>query len=254
MPDELIEQGMARDGLAASGVILEMCVDSLDLALAAVRGGADRIELCGPLNGGGITPSGGLVAAARAMIDLPLAMLVRARTGPFTATAAEFEVMRRDVLYARGAGMDMVVVGILSEDRTVDVERTRELVELARPMQTTFHRAFDATPNPEQSLEDVILTGATRVLTSGASTTAVQGAYTVARLQQAARGRIAMLLCGGVAVSTIRQALALSGVNEVHAALRNSIGPGYTSGRPAPGELDHFAAAVSKLKARMRRV
>ncbi len=252
MPDPLTSKNSIQNGLAKDGLVLEICVDSLDLALAAARGGADRIELCGPLHDGGITPSAGVAAAARAMIDLPLAMLVRARTGPFTASAAEFEVMQRDVLYAREIGMDMVVLGILRADRTVDVERTRDLVTLAQPMQTTFHRAFDATPDPEQALVDVIETGATRVLTSGGSTTALQGALQVARLQDAARSRITMLLCGGIGLLSIREAVAISKVREVHAALRDSVGPNYALGCPLPEELERFASAVSTLKLRMR--
>jgi copper homeostasis protein len=247
MPDSPAQNGVER-----TGVTLEMCVDSLDLALATARGGADRIELCGPLHGGGITPSAGLAAAARATIDVPLAMLVRARTGAFTASAAEFEVMRRDVLYAREIGMDMVALGLLREDRTVDIERTRELVELAGPMEVTFHRAFDAAADQAQALMDVIETGAARILTSGASTTAVQGASTVARLQHAAGGRIVMLLCGGIGISNVRQALAISQVQEVHAALRNSLGPNAACGHLTPQELEHFASAVAKLKLRMR--
>jgi copper homeostasis protein len=110
------------------------------------------------------------------MIDLPLAMLVRAGIGPFIAFAAEFEVMRRDVLYAREFGMDIVVIGILREEGDVDVEPTSELVALAKPMRVTFHRAFDAAADQNQALADVIQTGAARILTSGASFTALQGA------------------------------------------------------------------------------
>lgn len=247
MPDPLDRNGLSRDSL-----VLEMCVDSLDLALAAARGGADRIEICGPLHGGGITPSAGLAAAARAMIDLPLVMLVRARTGPFTASASEFEAMRRDVLYARDIGMDMVALGILRSDRSVDVERTRELVTLAHPMQATFHRAFDAAIDLDQAMVDVMQTGATRILTSGASATALQGASTVARLQTAAQGRIGMLLCGGIGISNVRQAVAIAKVGEVHAALRNTLGSNSATGPLLPPDLDRFAAAVATLKVRMQ--
>ena len=233
-------------------VTLEICVDSLDLALAAVRGGADRIELCGPLYGGGITPSAGLARAARGAIDLPLAMLVRPRTGPFTVSEAEFEVMRQDVLFAREIGMDIAVLGILREDRTVDVERTRELVERALPMQVTFHRAFDATADQEQALADVISTGANRILSSGARANALLGAPAVARLRAAADGQVDLILCGSIGASTIRQAVTLSGVREIHAALRNSVRASQLNGMMRAGDLDHFAEAVAKLKSRMR--
>ncbi len=230
---------------------LEICVDSLGLALAAEQGGADRIELCGPLHGGGITPSAGLAAAARAKINVPLAMLVRVRTGAFTVSAAEFEVMRRDVLYARELGMDVVVLGILRDDQTVDVERTGALVELSRPMQVTFHRAFDVAVDREQALADVIATGATRILTSGASASALLGAAAVAHLRERAATRITMLLCGGVGVTNVKQAMAISGTSEVHAALRSSVAIDASTGTHSDADLDHFAASVAKLKTRM---
>jgi copper homeostasis protein len=202
--------------------LLEICVDSLDLAHAAVRGGADRLELCGPLFDGGVTPSAGFVAAARRMIDLPLAMLVRPRAGSFTPSAAEFEVMRQDILYARNIGIDIIVLGLLHSDQTVDMERTGELVELARPLEVTFHRAFDVSRNLEASLTSVIQTGATRILTSGGQASAVSGAATVKELRETADNRIGFLLCGGISAATVCAALETANVGEVHAGLRES--------------------------------
>jgi copper homeostasis protein len=230
------------------GIPLEICVDSLGLAQAAVRGGADRIELCGPLRDGGITPSAGLAVAARKSIELPIAMLVRPRTGAFTASEAEFAVMREDVLFAQKIGIDLVVLGILREDRRVDVERTRELVELARPMQVTFHRAFDEALNLNEALNDIIQTGAKRILTSGARSSAVQGATVVRELGQAAGGRIGLLLCGGVNSENVRQALETSGVREVHAALRSDLCLEESTGIVSQESLRHFSESVSRLK------
>jgi copper homeostasis protein len=230
---------------------LEICVDSLGLALAAARGGADRIELCGPLHDGGITPSAGLAAAARRSVDLPIAMLVRSRTGAFTATADEFEVMRQDVLYARSIGMNLVVLGILHEDRTVDIERTRELVECAGPMEVTFHRAFDAAHDLKAALRDVKETGATRILTSGGRPSAVLGAPVVHDLLAEADDQIGLLLCGGISSTTVRQVLDSSGVHEVHAALRSSIRVRPQTGSIPEESLEHFADCVSKLKEKM---
>ena len=233
-------------------VTLEICVDSLDLAVAAARGGADRIELCGPLQGGGTTPSAGFVAAARSTLHLPLAMLIRPRTGAFTASAAEFEVMRHDLLFARATGIDIAVLGILHADRTVDVARTRELIAIAQPMQVTFHRAFDVTADPFTAIEAVINTGATRILTSGASSTAVQGASMVARLRDAAADRLGLLLCGSISSATVAQALAVSGASEVHAALRSSIGPHPLSAPLSEEGKEHFTEAVAQLKCSLR--
>lgn len=227
---------------------MEICVDSLALAEAAAWGGADRIELCGSLHDGGITASAGLAAAARRRIEIPIAMLIRPRTGPFTVSPAEFAVMREDILYARDIGMDLVVLGILLENGTVDVERTSELVRLAYPMQVTFHRAFDATRNLDEALGSVIQTGATRILTSGGKQDAVLGAPTVARLRESTQNRIGLLLCGGVSAATAFASMQASGSDEVHAALRHCL-PVDPSGGPLKDEdLKHFSRSVQDLR------
>jgi copper homeostasis protein len=227
--------------------LLEICVDSLDLAFAAVRGGADRLELCGPLFDGGVTPSAGFVAAARRMIDLPLAMLVRPRAGSFTSSDAEFEVMRQDILYARNIGINIIVLGLLHSDQTVDMERTRELVELAHPLEVTFHRAFDVSPDLEASLESVLQTGATRVLTSGGQASAVSGAATVKKLRETADNRIAFLLCGGITAATVSAALETSKVAEVHAGLRESARTALSA-----RSFEVFTASVDALRQKIR--
>jgi copper homeostasis protein len=206
--------------LKEMGMTLEICVDSVALAQAAVRGGADRIELCGPLEDGGVTPDSRLVAVVREAVEIPIAMLVRRRTGPFTVSEAEFEEMRQEVLFARRNGVDIVVIGILQPDGTVDVERTRQLVELAYPMQVTFHRAFDSAPDLDSGLQAVLRTGASRLLTSGGSSSAVTGAPIVSKLQGVAGDRLSLVVCGGVTPENIAVVLECSGVREVHAALR----------------------------------
>jgi len=200
--------------------LLEICVDSLDLAHAAVRGGADRLELCGPLFDGGVTPSAGFVAAARRMIDLPLAMLVRPRAGSFTPSAAEFEVMRQDILYARNIGIDIIVLGLLHSDQTVDMERTGELVELARPLEVTFHRAFDMSRDLHESLEEIIHAGVDRVLTSGAHQKVEEGLSTLLQLNQAAGNRVAVMAGGGITERNVRRIIQNTGVREIHASVR----------------------------------
>jgi copper homeostasis protein len=214
--------------------LLEICVDSLDLALAAVRGGADRLELCGPLFDGGVTPGAGFVAAARRLIDLPLAMLVRPRAGSFTPSVAEFEVMRQDILYARNIGIDIIVLGLLRSDQTVDMEGTRELVELARPLEVTFHRAFDVSPNLQESLASVIETGATRILTAGGQASAVSGAATVKELRESADNLIGFLLCGGITAATV-----CSAVETANVAVSS-------------GSFEVFTASVDALRKQMR--
>ena len=220
---------------------LEICVDSLALAQAAVRGGADRIELCGPLEDGGVTPAWDLTVAVRRAVNVPIAMLVRQRTGPFTVSEVEFEGMRQEVLFARRSGVDFVVLGILHPDRTVDVERTRQLVELAYPMGVTFHRAFDSTPDLDMALRAVLGTGASRLLTSGGSDSAVSGAPIVSRLQWEAGEALSLVVCGGITPENIGAVLEQAGVREVHAALRQIAAIETESFGP-------FVEAVSELK------
>src|SRR5260370_29380211 len=158
---------------------LEICVETLAAALAAERGGADRIELCENLSVGGVTPDVDLMRAARTQIDIPIFAMIRPRGGDFLYTAAEFKEMVRDLALARNYGMDGAVFGLLTAEGLVDIERTRELVELARPLPATFHRAFDETPNLRAAVENVIVSGAARILTCGGKAKAEGGGATI---------------------------------------------------------------------------
>jgi copper homeostasis protein len=204
-------------------ILIEVCVDSVASAIAAERGGARRVELCSNLLEGGVTPSAGLIALVRARTSLGLQVMIRPRGGDFCYTAEEFEIMRRDIMVAKELGANGVVLGILDADGNVDTERTRQLVEVARPLGVTFHRAFDMSADLFCALEDICVTGADRLLTSGGEQTAWQGIQAIGQLVKAAQGRIVIMGGAGIdddnAVSIIEQ----TGIKEIHVGLGSPI-------------------------------
>jgi len=199
--------------------LLEISVDGIDKAVAAERGGADRIELCADLSVGGLTPSRDLLRSVRERAHIPIYSMIRPRAGDFVYSDSEFAEMERSVALAAECGMDGVVLGILKENRRIDMARTRRLVDLARPLPVTFHRAFDETPDFALALEEVMQTGAARILTSAGAKTALQGAAKLAELAAAARDRILILPGAGITVSNLAEVVQKTGAIEFHAGL-----------------------------------
>jgi copper homeostasis protein len=203
--------------------VVEISVESVERAVAAERGGALRIELCGSLDIGGVTPGVELMREVRARVSVPIFSMVRPRGGDFVYSAAEFEEMRAAIKAARSTGMDGVVLGLLKADGTVDVARTAELVRSAAPLPVTFHRAFDESADLAAALEDVIATGATRLLTSGGSATASEAVALIAELVRNARGRIAVMPGSGVTAGNVAEIAVATGATEIHAGLSSVV-------------------------------
>jgi copper homeostasis protein len=196
--------------------ILEICLDSAESAITAEQAGADRVELCANLTEGGTTPSLGMITTTRQSINIPLHVIIRPRGGDFCYSDTEFEVMKADVIAAKQAKADGIVVGILNPDGTVDIERTRLLVDIARPMSVTFHRAFDLTIDPFEALEDIIKTGANRILTSGKEKTAVEGIPLLMSLIKKAKDSIIIMPGAGLNETNLATFLSETGAKEVH--------------------------------------
>jgi copper homeostasis protein len=198
-------------------LILEVCVDSVESAIAAQQGGAGRIELCADLEHGGTTPSAGLIRSVRESVSLKIHVMIRPRAGDFCYSEAEFEVMKGDIQNAKKLGIDGLVFGILTSARTIDTERTKILVEMSRPMSVTFHRAFDETVDLFAALSGLAQLGVDRVLTSGGKPSVEPGVQTLADIVREAGSSIKVLAGGGITLENVVDVIEKTNVDEVHA-------------------------------------
>jgi copper homeostasis protein len=206
-----------------SPFLLEISVETAEIAVVAERGGARRIELCTELRLGGLPPGEELMRRTRELVRVPIFAMIRPRAGDFVYSAQELAHMHRDIAAAKRFGMDGIVLGLLTRDRRVDIERTRELVQVAQPLPVTFHRAFDDVADLDAALEAVIETGAARILTSGGAPTAPQGLGVLAKLVAAAGNRITIVPGSGVNASNILEVAQRTQAREFHSGLGTRI-------------------------------
>lgn len=206
--------------------ILEICAGSVESAIAARNGGAERIELCTALEIGGVTPSAGVIAEARKVEGLTLNVIIRPRGGDFLYNEYEVACMEQDIRTCKQHGVDGVVIGALTADGDIDITTCKRLINAAEGMSITFHRAFDMCRNPHEALEELIALGCNRVLTSGQAATAEAGIPLLKKLVEQANGRIIIMPGCGVNSNNAANILHATGAGEIHASARKSVGSG----------------------------
>jgi len=202
---------------------IEICANSVQSAINAANGGADRIELCQNLNEGGTTPSYAAIKYCAEKLSLKTMVLIRPRPGDFCYNEAEYEAIKDDVLTCRKLGVHGVVIGFLDKNLDIDTKRTADIVKLARPMEVTFHRAFDRCRDWRIALEQIIECGCDRILTSGQRKTAPEGADNLREIQKQANGRIKILAGSGVNSQNAADLIRMTDVSEVHSSCKHTI-------------------------------
>ncbi|MCM4152872.1 copper homeostasis protein CutC [Arenibacter sp. N53] len=183
-------------------MIVEVCANSLESAVNAQKAGADRIELCTELAGGGTTPSFGLLKVIKKYISIPVNVLIRPRSGEFTYSDLEFEIMKKDIELCKELGFNGIVSGVLKKDFTLDVERTKELINLSKPMQFTFHRAFDWVEDPMATLKQLEELEVDTILSSGQQNSSVAGIDLLSKLLNKSE-RTVIMPGGGIQDSNV---------------------------------------------------
>ena len=203
-------------------MIVEVCANSYESAINAELGGANRIELCKDLHLDGLTPDDEVVIKAFNKLKIPVFILVRPRAGNFVYTNEEFELMKSDIIKFKKQGCNGIVSGILNTNNTIDLERTKELIELSRPLEFTFHRAFDKVINPLKAMENLIKLGVNRILTSGQENTAIRGLKLLKELNKINNNRIIILPGAGMKTKFF-EIFSKAGFKEIHGSFKSEI-------------------------------
>ena len=201
-------------------MIIEVCAESYEYAIKAEKAGADRIELCKDLHLDGVTPDYESAKRTIDTLNIPMFILIRPRQGDFNYSEKEFELMKADIIIFKEMGCKGIVSGMLNENKNIDIERTKELVNLSRPLEFTFHRAFDVVSDPLKEIENLIEIGVDRVLTSGQKDKAIEGLELLKEFKNISKNRIKIMPGSGINKSNI---VNFKSFEEIHGSFKNEI-------------------------------
>lgn len=224
-------------------MLLEVCAFNIQSAIIAQQSGAKRVELCENPADGGTTPSYGAIKLTREKIGIALYPIIRPRGGNFLYNEEEFAIIKQDILLCRQLGCDGISTGVHKQNGEIDTDRLKRIVEWAYPMGVTCHRVFDATPDPFQALEDIITSGCERILTSGQKSAALEGLNMLARLVQAADGRITIMPGAGVRSANIETLIDGTEAAEFHTSARIAAPDPVTYRNPAIADAGNWYLA-----------
>ena len=201
-------------------MIIEVCAESYEYAVKAEKAGADRVELCKDLYLDGLTPDFETAKRTIDSLNIPVFILIRPKEGDFTYSNEEFELMKSDIVKFKEMGCKGIVSGVLNEDNSIDIKRTKELVELSRPLEFTFHRAFDVVSDPLEEIENLIRLGVNRILTSGQKEKAIDGLVLLKQLKRISNNRILIMPGSGISKNNLKD---FELFNEVHGSFKDEI-------------------------------
>ena len=201
-------------------MIIEFCAESYEYAMKAEKAGADRVELCKDLHLEGLTPDYKSAKRTIDTLNIPVFVLIRPRKGDFMYSDEEFELMKQDILKFKEMGCKGIVSGVLNDDNSIDIKRTKKLVELSRPLEFTFHRAFDVVSDPLEEIENLIRLGVNRILTSGQKEKAIDGLVLLKQLKRISNNRILIMPGSGISKNNLKD---FELFNEVHGSFKDEI-------------------------------
>ena len=201
-------------------MIIEVCAESYEYAVKAEKAGANRIELCKDLHLDGLTPDYECAKRTIDTLDIPVFILIRPREGDFTYSNEQFELMKQDIVKFKEMGCKGIVSGVLNIDNSIDIIRTKELVELSRPLEFTFHRAFDVVSNPLNEIENLIEIGVNRILTSGQKDKAIEGLDLLEKLKNISNNKLIIMPGSGISKNNLKN---FELFNEIHGSFKDEI-------------------------------